>query len=292
VPELYQRHEVVRPLQEPALVMALEGWIDAGAATAIAAILDAVDTWPIATFDSDALLDHRARRPVMHLVDGVNTGLTWPTISLQGAVDEANMDVLLLTGPEPDHSWPSFARAVVDLALELDVRMVLGLGAYPAPVPHTRPVRLASTASTPELAREIGFIRGTLDVPAGVQAAIEREASEVGLPALGLWAQVPHYAAAMPYPAASARLIEGLAEVKGAWFDTGDLVRQAKATEARLDDLVAESEEHQELVRQLELHAEEAEAAEDAAETTDGIELRSGDELAAELEQFLREQGD
>jgi PAC2 family len=276
-------------LDQPALIMVLEGWIDAGAGAATAAdtITSTVETVPVATFDTDTLLDHRARRPIMHLVDGVNVGMTWPILQLSAAVDEAGEDVLLLFGPEPDHSWPSFADAVVDLALDLGARMVLGLGAYPAPVPHTRPVKLASTASTPSLARTLGFVRGTLDVPAGVQAAIERRAADQDLAALGLWAQVPHYAAAMPYPAASARLLEGLAEVGAAQFDAGDLQRRAKATESRLDDLVADSSEHQELVRQLELHVDEEEGGEPS-----DMELRSGDELAAEFERFLREQGD
>jgi hypothetical protein len=281
--ELHQRPD----LDQPALILALEGWIDAGAgaATAAEAIANSVETSAIATFDIDTLLDHRARRPIMHLVDGVTTELTWPRLELTAAVDEVGDDVLLLFGPEPDHNWPSFAQAVVDLALELEVRIVLGLGAYPAPVPHTRPVRLASTASSPELARRLGFVRGTLDVPAGVQAAIEVRAAEMGLPALGLWAQVPHYAAAMPYPAASVALLEGLAEVGGATFDADGLRGEAQATGSRLDALVAESEEHQELVHQLELHADQEDEA-------DAMELRSGDELAAEFERFLREQGD
>lgn len=290
---LYEYHQDPG-IQEPVLIVALEGWIDAGAGAATAAetILRGVpQQTPVVTFNSDTLLDHRARRPIMHLVDGVNTGLTWPTIELTSVGDQNERDVLFLVGPEPDHNWPSFAKAVVDIAEALEVMLVLGLGAYPAPVPHTRPVHLASTASTPELARRIGFVRGTLDVPAGVQAAIEREAADNALAALGLWAQVPHYAAAMPYPAAAARLIEGLSEVAGLQFDTGDLGRQAQATGSRLDALVADSDEHQELVRQLERHVDEA--ADEGHLADDGeIEFRSGDELAEEFERFLREQGD
>jgi predicted ATP-grasp superfamily ATP-dependent carboligase len=217
----------------------------------------------------------------------VNTGLTWPTIELLATWDEREKDVLLLVGPEPDHNWPSFSRAVVDLAESLGVPQVIGLGAYPAPVPHTRPVHLASSASTPELARRTAFVRGTLDVPAGVQAAIEREAADRGMEAIGIWAQVPHYAAAMPYPAASARLIEGLGEVADLHFPAGDLTRQAGTTRARLEELLADSDEHRELVRQLELHVDQ-EVEDDGGE----IELRSGDELAEEFERFLREQGD
>ena len=279
---------------EPVLVVALEGWIDAGGAAATAAdpILASVPhKTTVATFDSDTLLDHRARRPIMHLVDGVNTGLTWPSIELVGAWDKHEHDVLFLIGPEPDHNWPSFARAVVDLAESLEVRLVLGLGAYPAPVPHTRPVQLSCTASSPELARRTGFIRGTLDVPAGVQAAIERQAAEQGLPSLGLWAQVPHYAAAMPYPAAAAALVDGLAEIGGLVLDSQELHDEAAATRVRLDSLVAESDEHRELVTQLEAHVdaqargEWVEGDEDAP-----LEMQTGDELAAELERFLRDQ--
>jgi predicted ATP-grasp superfamily ATP-dependent carboligase len=291
VPSLYEYHEDPG-VQDAVLIVALEGWIDAGAGAATAAetILRSVPhKTTVATFDSDSLLDHRARRPIMHLVDGVNTGLTWPTIELLGMWDQAEQDVLFLVGPEPDHNWPSFAEAVVDLAEAMEVIQVLGLGAYPAPVPHTRPVQLASTASSAELARRTGFVRGTLDVPAGVQAAIERQAADRGMSALGLWAQVPHYAAAMPYPAAAARLIEGLHEVAGLRFEAGDLDRQAESTSVHLDKLVADSDEHQELVHQLERHVDEG--AEDGAEEG-AIELRSGDELAEEFQRFLREQDD
>ena len=86
----------------------------------------------------------------------------------------------------------------------------MGLGAFPAPVPHTRPVRLASTATTQELAAQVGFVPGTIDVPAGIHAALERGFADAGIPAVGLWARVPHYVAAMPYPAASAALLDGL----------------------------------------------------------------------------------
>jgi proteasome assembly chaperone (PAC2) family protein len=295
VTDLYRFHE--DPMaSEPVLVVALEGWIDAGgaAAQAVETLLAAVPhQTKVATFDSDVLLDHRARRPTMHLVDGVNTGLTWPTIELVAAWDEREKDVLLLVGPEPDHNWPTFCTAVVDLAESLGVSFVIGLGAYPAPVPHTRPVQLSSTASTAELARRTGFIRGTLDVPAGVQAAIEREAADRQMEALGIWAQVPHYAAGMPYPAAAAKLLEGLAEVAELHFPAEDLHRQARATEARLEALLADSDEHRELVHQLELHVDQAVDPDDDALDDDGtIELRSGDELAAEFERFLREQGD
>jgi len=292
---LYEIHERV-DLDAPLLIMALEGWIDAGAgaARATTALTEQLDSVLLASFDTDSLLDHRARRPVMELVDGVNTNLVWPTIELRAASDGAGNDVLLLIGAEPDHSWRAFSSAAVDLALDYGTRLVLGLGAYPAPVPHTRPTMLSSTATTPELARLVGTTGVNVSVPAGVQAAIERQCAEVGLPAMGLWAQVPHYAAAMPYPAAAAALLDGLGDLGGLTLDSQDLHDEAVATRVRLDGLVAESDEHEELVAQLEAHIDaqlRGEPLPDAASDDRPLEIASGDELAAELERFLREQG-
>lgn len=284
--DLFEFHE--RPdIESPVMVMALDGWIDAGlgAQRALDAIRDQTDTITVATFDVDRLLDHRARRPTMELVDGVHRSLTWPEIRLDAAIDGDNNEFLLLSGAEPDHTWKAFSKAVVDLALDFGTRLLVGLGAYPAPVPHTRPTGLASTATSRELADRVGFVQGSITVPAGVHAAIEDRANEVGLPAAGLWAQVPHYAAAMPYPAAAAALLEGLEHVAELSFERGDLSEEAREARDRLDRLVADSDEHTELISQLETQV-------DAQAEADSQSLPTGDELAEELQRFLREHGE
>ncbi len=267
----------------PPLVVGLDGWIDAGlgAAGAISTLLDHHETSVVATFDTDQLLDHRARRPTMVLHDGVISELRWPKIELRSGFDTAGNEMLLLVGAEPDHCWHRFTDEVVSLALELGTRMVIGLGAYPAPVPHTRPVQLSCTASSDELAARIGFLRGSLEVPAGVQAAIEQAADDHGIPSVGAWAQVPHYAAAMPYPAASLALVEAFGELAGLELDAGTLAAEAAATATRIDELIDGNEEHAAMVHALELQADATPSEE---------ELPSGDELAAELEKFLRDQ--
>jgi hypothetical protein len=102
---------------------------------------------------------------------------------------------------------------------------------------------------------------------------------------MGLWAQVPHYAAGMPYPAASVGLIEGLSHVADLSLPLGDLPSQAKATRSRLDELIAQNPEHEAMVRQLEAAYEEVDIG-----PLGPSDLPTGDELAAELERFLREQ--
>lgn len=270
-------------LVAPPLLLGLDGWIDAGlgAANAMATILSEHSTSLVATFDTDRLLDHRARRPTMMLSDGVVTELRWPRVELRAGTDAEGRGMLLLVGAEPDHCWHSFTDAVVDLALELGTSMVVGLGAYPAPVPHTRPVLLSCTASSEDLAGQIGFLRGSLEVPAGVQAAIEQQADSVGIPAVGAWAQVPHYTAAMPYPAASIALIEAASELTGLTLGTGNLAADALSTSERIDELVRGNDEHTAMVHALEVQADA---------TPSPADLPSGDELAAELERFLRDQ--
>ena len=280
-------YEIVdRPsLEHPLLVVTLEGWIDAGlgAAAALAALLGSMPTELVASFDADRLLDHRARRPVVRIVDGVNTGLMWPEIQLRAGRAASGKDLLFLVGPEPDHEWRAFSAAVAELAGMFDCELVVGLGAFPAPVPHTRQSRLAATATNSELAHQVGFIPGAIDVPAGVQAALERHFAELGVPAVGLWARVPHYAAAMPYPEASAELLEGFERLTGVHVDTTELRGAAAQTRQQLDELVANSKEHAALVRQLEAQA-------DAESEQPFGPIPSGDELAAELERYLREE--
>ncbi|HEX8770642.1 MAG TPA: PAC2 family protein [Acidimicrobiales bacterium] len=277
------------PLDSPVLVMAPEGWIDAGmgGAAALGSLLSAVDSEVVASFDIDELLDHRARRPVAHIVDGVYETLSWPEIELRAGHDAEGHAVLVLTGPEPDHRWKAFADAVGQLATIFNVRMLVGMGAFPAPVPHTRTAKLAATATSSELAKQVGVVSGSLDVPAGVLVAVERRFAELGIPAVGLWARVPHYAAPWPYPEASVLLLEGLTQVSGLVLDLSALRDAAESTRQRLDELIANSAEHTAMVQQLEARADVE--ANDLAPNGWG-DLPSGDDLAAEVERFLRDE--
>jgi predicted ATP-grasp superfamily ATP-dependent carboligase len=238
----------------------------------------------VATFDSDELLDFRARRPTLRIVNGVDTELRWATIRLHAATNRTGRTVLILTGPEPDMRWHRFVAEVVQLSSRLEVQLVIGLGAFPAPVPHTRPVRLVGTSTDAALAARVGFLPSSIDVPSGIQGALEFAFGEAGTPAVGLWARVPHYASAMPYPAASATLLDGLARMAELELDTAALRTAANTTHQQIEQLIAGSEEHAALVRQLEAQQDREQGP---ADTAFGV-LPSADELAAELERFLR----
>jgi proteasome assembly chaperone (PAC2) family protein len=284
---LHRRHPGRDP-RHPVLVVHLEGWVDAGlgAGAAVGHLLEERPAEAVADFDADELIDYRARRPVLRLIDGVNEGLTWREPRLVLTTDREDNDVLVLVGPEPDMRWRAFVADVTELARSLDVRLMVGLGSFPAPVPHTRPVRVAATATDAATAARIGFVAGNIEVPAGIHAALELSLSEAGIPAVGLWARVPHYIAGYPYPAASAALLTTLASVAELSLDTSALETAGDAANRRVDELVARSAEHQEMVGKLEASVDDAEGT-----PLNLGEIPSGDEIAAELQRFLRDSG-
>ncbi len=276
------------PLNEPVLVIGLEGWIDAGlgAATAMSTLLSTIQTDVLATLDTEYFIDQRARRPVARIVDGVTTELTWPEIQLRYGRDGDGADVLFLVGPEPDFHWSDFVDVVADAAGRFDVRLTVGLGAFPAPTPHTRPIRVIGTApaQSAHLLTVVGTMGGEIEVPAGISAALELGFADVDMDVVTLWARVPHYVASMAYPQAAAALIDGVARVSGLTLDAGDLRRSADETRQRVDDLITNNPDHRTMVKQLE---EAIDADEAPAE-----DLPSAEELAAELERFLRGEAD
>lgn len=287
---LFIREETYE-LESPVIVLAMDGWVDAGSGTAQAraALLAQIDTHRIGSFDADALIDYRARRPTMILEDGVIQSIRWPTIEVRYGVDRGGNDVVIIIGPEPDTAWQAFCAEIVALAQGHSARMVVGLGSFPAPVPHTRPTKLASTASTQALAQEVGFVPGSMEVPCGIHAAIEAGCQAVGMPAVGVWARVPHYLAASSYPAAAAALVDGLAKVAGLSLQSSDLHAEATAAHMRIDGLVAESEEHRLLVRQLEAQYDSDEEPVTPLGATDPDALERG---LSDIEDFLRDQQD
>jgi len=167
---------------------------------------------------------------------------------------------------------------------------MLGLGAYPVATPHTRAVQISCTSPNEPLIQTLPYIKSSLDVPAGMEAALEHALHDQQIDALGLWAQVPHYVASMAYPPASAALLGAVCDVGGLTLDISGILEQAVVQRERLDQLVRTNPEHAAMLTQLEI-AFDAEHSGNGTLTTGfgGVPLPSGDELAAELEKFLRE---
>jgi hypothetical protein len=265
-------------LTSPILVAAFDGWIDAGGASSVAAAHLAEGGTTVAAFDGDTLFDYRARRPTLEIEDGRISELTWPTLELRHRrVDD--LDLLVLTGAEPDFRWHEFGAAVVELAKRLDVGLWISLGAIPAAVPHTRDVHVLGSASRAELLR--GDIQagpaGILRVPAAAISTLEHAIGEAGIPAVGYYAQVPHYMSG-PYPAAAVELVRAVGRHLGGDVPLGSLADEARALRTRLDAATALEETTRTYVERLEAMVDEQ-------------RLPSGEDLISEIEDFLRDRG-
>lgn len=271
-------------LRQPVLIVSLEGFVDAGAVASTASMF-LRHRWQselLVRFDRDALIDYRARRPTAVVDNGEVRRIEWPDIELYAATVDGPRDALLLLGPEPDMAWEAFFDAVGDTCERLGVQSVVGLGAYPAAVPHTRPprIRQASNGVADAAVPDIGSITGYTG-PVGAGTAMQAALGERGIAAVGLWAEVPHYVAGSPNPGVALSMVRAVVTILGTSVDTTELEGAAKVHREQVDEAVREHPEATGMVSALERHV-------DAGE--DEGELPSGEDIAAEIERYLRQQ--
>ena len=268
----------VRDLIAPVMLTAFDGWVDAGSAATTALGILAEDGSVVATFDADRLYDYRARRPPLEIVDGRLTELTWPELLLRRTrLDE--QDLLVLVGPEPDYRWRAFTTDIIDLATRLGVTQWISLGAIPAAVPHTRAVPIIGTEASPGLLRGevMAGPEGTLRVPSALVSALEIEIAAAGIPALGYFAQVPHYVSG-PYATAALELLRAVGTHLGSEIPAHELAEESHELRTRLDTAAGLDDTTRGYVERLEAMYDEQ-------------RLPSGDDLISDIERFLRDQG-
>jgi hypothetical protein len=276
----------------PVLVTALDGFLDAGNAGALAVnhLLSKDPGRVVASFDVDAFYDYRARRPPMTFDEFRYEGYEAPRLVVRLVRDDLGAPYLLLNGPEPDTRWEAFAAAVREVVEHFEVRLTVALGAVPMAVPHTRPVMLTNHATRPDLLLSENLWRGKIRIPASAQALLELRLGEWGHDAMGFVAHIPHYVAQLDYPLASATMLESVEVVTGLEWDVEPL---RKAGEARMVDIAAQIEDSAEVrdvVHGLEQQYDafhrpsQDDSALPLAEEKD---LPTGEELGAEFERFL-----
>jgi proteasome assembly chaperone (PAC2) family protein len=265
-------------LRDPVMLVALTGWVDGGLAGTgtLAAVAEALEApKKFATLDLADLLDLQQTRPTVSLTDGVTRHVDWPSIDL--VAGRAGRDVIIVAGPEPSIRWRDVTSSLVDVARRLDVQLAVTLGGMPAPVSHRRPVNVLATASSRSVAQELGALRADYFGPTGAQTVLQVALGEAGVRAAGLWAQVPHYVAATPSPPAIRAMLERLRDVTGLTVDLHALDEQSDEYLERVEEGLSERPDVADMVRQLEAQSEPDEVV-------------SGEELAREIERFLRDE--
>ena len=272
------------------LVHSLDGFLSAGSAGRLAAT-QLTGGQPdrgsvVATLDVDALYDYRARRPGLAFDEDHYAAYTPPRLDVRRLRDAAGTAYLLLAGPEPDYRWEGFTAAVRSLVERLGVRLVVGIGAVPMGVPHTRPVVVTAHATRPELVDRPNIWSGRLLVPASAQALLELRLGEAGHDAMGYVAHVPHYVSAVEYPAAAVTLLEAAGAAAGLTFDLDTLREAARVTAEEVDRQVAEQDGGEVLESLEQQYDAFSRGAGQSMLARDG-DLPSADQLGQQFEQFL-----
>ena len=265
------------------LVAAFRGWNDGaqGASLAASFLAQAWKARRFADIDPEEFFDFQATRPHVALDEGLTRRIDWPeTAFYHASIPGLERDAVLALGIEPNLRWRTFSEEVVELAQDLEVELVVTLGALLADVPHTRPAPVTGSASDPKLVEELGLASSRYEGPTGIVGVVHDACRRAELPSASLWAAVPHYASLAASPKAALALCLRLADLLGTEFDLADLERASAAYEAQVSEAVASDEETEAYVQQLE---ERRDAL------GEELDMPSGETLAAELTRFLRE---
>jgi proteasome assembly chaperone (PAC2) family protein len=271
-------------LREPVLICAFEGWNDAGDAATFAAsyLAERWETTTFADIDPEEFYDFTATRPRVRLDDGEQREIVWPANEfVAGPLPGHDRDVVLLRGHEPQLRWRTFCDQIVAVARELDVRLVVTLGALLAEVPHSRPVSVIGTAADDDLIEQLDLRRSTYEGPTGIVGVLQDAFRTAGIPAASLWAAVPTYVPGAPSPKAALALIERTAGMLDVGVVTTELEIASASYERQIDELVHEDEETATYVADLETRYDDGDTDFDDASS-----------LVEEVERFLRQHPD
>lgn len=279
------------------LVVAFEGWNDAGdaASSAVRTLQEQLEVFALHAVDSETYYDFQFNRPSISFDDEGNRALNWPTSTIFAPMVPGNepvdlaadaelnvtghnySNIYLLQGVEPSRNWITFTNEILDVALAADISGIVLLGALLADVPHTRPISTFVSSENAEVRHELSVERSSYEGPVGILSVIAQAAEEAGIPTVSIWASVPHYVHQGPSPKATLALIDKLEEIIDVVIPRGELIEQASEWEKSIDKLAADDEDMAAYISQLE-------QARDVVDSP----AATGESLAQEFERYLR----
>ena len=273
-------YDALPTLTDPVMIAAFEGWNDAGEAASctIAHLREVWQAELLTELDPEEYYDYQVNRPHISMDDSGVRQLEWPATRVYVArIPLFPRDVVLIQGIEPNMRWQQFTREILGLAAELDVQMLITLGALLSDSPHTRPVPVTGSTTDARLAADLGMEPSSYEGPTGIVGVLQEACERFDLPAVSLWAAIPHYVGQPPCPKGTLALVRKVEDVLDVPVPLGDLVEEARAWEIGVDELAEDDEEVADYVRQLE----------QARDTTELPEA-SGEAIAREFERYLR----
>ncbi len=269
-------------LRTPVMILAFEGWNDAGE-SATGAVSHLLSCWPhskIADCDPEDFYDFQVNRPTVKVDTHVVREIHWPNTTVFGvSTPHLEHDFIIVKGIEPSMRWKTFANAILDLADDYEVELVVTMGSLLADVPHSRAFTVSGSGAHPDVAQRLGVEVSKYEGPTGIIGVIQDSCNQRGIDAVSLWVAIPHYVSQPPCPKGSMALVNALEDFLEIAIPEGELPAQSKAWEESVNKLALEDSDIAEYVKQLESSKDESELPE-----------ASGDSIAREFERYLRRQ--
>jgi proteasome assembly chaperone (PAC2) family protein len=274
-------------LTEPIVICAFAGWNDGGegATTAAKELRDQWGGRRFASIDPEEFYDFQVHRPTVHLVDGQTRRIDWPANDFWWA-RVGERDVVVFVGLEPNVRWRTYCEQILRVCGDIGASVIVTLGAFLADVPHTIAAPVSAASADPAWAARPGMVPARYEGPTGIVGVLNDFASRSGIPGVSLWGASPHYLPQTANPKVALALLERLRDLLGLEIDTGEVELAARGWEREVNEAIEEDGNLADYVARLEKAAEQG-----LIEGADASEVLSGEELAEELERFLREHG-
>jgi len=247
------RFDVEPALEAPALILAFQGWNDAGDAASSAAdfIANALGAAPLGEIDGEHYYDFTVQRPVVAQGEDGRRTITWPRFALRYAVIPGRTELVIGVGPEPHTHWRKWCDEMVRLAKKLRVKRVVLLGAFLADVVYSLPVHVTGFAWPLERMEQLGLRASNYEGPTGIVGVLGSVYPEAGFETVSFWAGLPHYIPLTPNPRGTLALVQQAARYLDLPIDRTPLEREAAEYEGKTSELVAADPQLAEYVREL-----------------------------------------
>jgi len=283
VNELIWNYDSLDSLNKPVLVVAFKGLFDAsGSATsALEWLMEKSESENLGEIDSETFFDFTQERPLISFDKNGERALTWPKNKIVAIRTSGNeRDLLAISGIEPHLRWRTFSELLIEIVNKSNAESVITLGSMVGMTPHSRPLTVTGSSTNPELAERLHLEKPSYQGPTGIVGVLHDALDRSKIPVISLRVSVPHYVPDSPNPKATRALLRRFEQVTGVTTEYEELDGPAADWQKQVDAAVASDDEITAYVTRLETTIDEDENL-----------LPSGDDLAAEFEAFLREQG-
>jgi proteasome assembly chaperone (PAC2) family protein len=276
-------------LRHPDMIIALAGWSDAAkvATGTVLYMVRSLDANGFAQIEGDQFYDFSTTRPEVTIDHGLIKLLQLPSNSLfHWKNKKADHDLVFFHGIEPHFHWQKFVDTILDLADVLKVRRIYALGGLYDNIPHTMEPRISGVVNGAELLpvlQKHNIEPINYQGPSSLHSFLLTNFARRNVEAISIWGHAPFYVRVETNPMACLALVRKLSELMEIEIDLTELIKAGEYLQDMLNRLLAESEELQLYIKNLEEQYE-----------IEGITSREpspgADRIIREVEDFLRNQ--